>query len=210
MEYGPLLLSSVAEPGAFSERIADLSHVIPDASHSLNFVTKGEHPNRFVPYMMIREEQQFTNYPVDVTIDTEFALEKHISAPGFSVEFFDNQQWEGEPVYKGTVSSINYPNESKIAIAPKVPVENFSSRFEGEFISPKTGAIAFIISTDDGYSFSINGKEVSKSNSHTNRGDAFFIFKVVKGEKYALKLTHVQGIIDYRIILKANFINENH
>jgi hypothetical protein len=200
LEYGPLLLAFVNETGGLGGGI-EVNNLVPDASRPLYFSRKDSPSWYFMPYMLISNET-FTVYPVNWMEDPDFVLENHISAPGFSVEFFDNERREGTPVYRGTVPSINYLNESKRPIAPKVPIEHFSSRFTGEFIAPKTGTITFILSTDDGYSFSVNGKLMSQSPKHTNRCPVFLLMDVVKGEKYTLKLEHTQGTGDYRIVLK--------
>jgi hypothetical protein len=62
-EYGPVLLSSVADSEDISEKFVDMSRLRPDTSLPLNFVTDGEHPNRLIPYFMVRGGQRFTSYP---------------------------------------------------------------------------------------------------------------------------------------------------
>ena len=56
---------------------------------------------------------------------------------------------------------------------------------------------------DKGYSFSVNGKVVSRWRTHTNKGIGFCAVEVVKGEKYSLKFEHAQGTGDYRILMKG-------
>jgi DUF1680 family protein len=205
LEYGPLLLAFVNPDGKPGGRIVDMDKIVPDASRPLYFTRKDRPAQYFMPYWLISKEP-YTVYPVNGTEDADFVFENHISAPGFSVEFFDSEHHEGTPVYRGTVPSINYPDEGKRPIAPKVPVEHFSSRFTGEFVAPKTCVILFIVSTDDGYSFSVNGKIVSRSSKHTNSGAILCPVDVIQGEKYTLKLEHSQGTGDYRILLNATAI----
>ena len=204
VEYGPLLLAFVNSNRDLGGCIVDVNKLVPDASRPLYFTRENNPSQYFLPYWMISKEP-YAVYPINGTEDPSFVFENHISAPGFSVEFFNNEKWEGEPVYRGTVPSVNYPNESKLS--PKVPAEHFSSRFTGEFISPKTGLIIFILSMDKGYSFSVNGKVVSRWRTHSNKGPAFCPVEVVKGEKYLLKFEHSQGAGDYRILLKATLLN---
>jgi DUF1680 family protein len=215
LEYGPVLLAFVKSDdglgklGKLGGRIADISRIVPDASRPLHFIQEGDPSRYFMPYWLISNEQ-FSVYPISGTEDATFVLDNHISAPGFSVEFFDNEGREGKPVYSGTTLSVNYPDEGKRPIAPKVPIEHFSSRFAGEFVAPKTGLILFVISTDDGYSFSINDKVVSQSPKHTNSGPILCPAEVVEGEKYKLKLEHTQGTGEYRIVLDGSSLIMNY
>ena len=202
VEYGPLLLAFVNSDRDFGGCIAEVDKLVPDASRPLHFSQKDNPSQYFMPYWMISKEP-YTVYPINGKEDADFVFEDHLSAPAFSVEFFDNEKWEGAPVYRGTVTSVNYPAEN--SLPPKVPTEHFSSRFTGEFISPETGLVIFIMSMDKGYSFSVNGKVVSRWRTHTNKGIGFCAVEVVKGEKYSLKFEHAQGTGDCKILLKAQF-----
>lgn len=199
-EYGPILLASIDEIGL--PHFADATNLVPDPEHPLHFRPAGASIPLFKPYWLIKREA-YTVYPEHRKIDESFSLEKYISAPGFTVEFFNNEKCEGAPVYTGTVASINYPNEGKKPIAPGVHVEHFSSRFTGEFTAPYTGVLYFVVTTDDGYRLYIDEKEISYSNNNTNDAPRNFNIEVTEGKKYNLRFEHTQGVGDYRIILKA-------
>jgi beta-glucosidase len=126
-------------------------------------------------------------------------MEDCISSPdgkgkGFSVEFFNNIDLLGTPVYKGYSRSLNFRSGENGGdpIAPNVNYQNFSSRFEGIFEAPVSDKIEFSIAFDDGYRFYIDGKVVSEqwdkhiSDVHTCQ------INMVKGKKYKLKLEHIQ------------------
>jgi DUF1680 family protein len=199
-EYGPVLLASV-NGGATLSPFADVKGLAPEPSGTLRFAAAGDTSQYFMPYWLI-DREKFCVYPVSGKPDGGFVFEDYITAPGFAVEFFGNEKWEGEPVYRGTAASVDYPDEGREPIAPDVPVEHFSSRFAGEFVSPYTGTLMFVITTDDGYRFLVNGVNVSESPRNTNT-PVYYNMKVTKGEKYGLRLEHSQGRGAYRIMLKA-------
>jgi len=203
-EYGPILLAAVSQ-SSDALRAVDINRLAPE-SKPLHFYTEGNSSISFMPYWLISDET-YSIYPLNGNKDAGFVLESHLSSPGFTVEFFNNERWEGEPVYRGTVPAINYLSESQRFIAPKVPVEFFSSRFTGEFVSPQTGTLIFTLSMDDGHKFMINDQEISQSSRN---GEFFCPLKVVKGEKYKLKLEHSQRAGAYRIQLTSNFVSSIH
>ncbi|MDR0559443.1 MAG: glycoside hydrolase family 127 protein [Prevotellaceae bacterium] len=200
-EYGPILLASVVN-GIGLHRFADATSLVPDPAHPLHFLPAGATTPLFKPYWLINRET-FAVYPVNSKVDESFSLEKHITAPGFTAEFFNNEKCEGTPVYTGTVASINYPDENTKPIAPGVNVEHFSSRFTGEFTAPYTGALYFVVTTDDGYRLYMDDKEIAHSDSNTNDAPQNCSIEIVEGKKYRLRLEHSQGTGEYRIMLKT-------
>jgi beta-glucosidase len=136
-------------------------------------------------------------------------LENYISSPdgkgeGFSVEFYNNLNLQGKPVYKGYSRTIDFEaGEDGNPVAPNVNYTEFSSRFEGVFESPLTGLIEFSITFDDGYRFYVDGKLVSeKWNEHTYEIQTWNL-NAEKGKKYRLKLEHVQRERSSAIALQA-------
>lgn len=202
VEYGPILLASVNTNRDDNNNIINIENLSPDPSHPLYVNLKNDPSHYFMPYWLISDET-FAIFPVNAKRDSSFILENHMTSPGFSAEFFKNERWEGIPVYKGTVASVNYPYEREKPIAPNVPLEYFTSRFTGDFIAPYSGTLVFDISADDSYRFMINGEEVSQSSRHTNNGSILCPVKVVKDKKYTLRLEHLQKGGAYRVQLKA-------
>ena len=150
-----------------------------------------------------RNREKKSDSPTSEMI-ANFVLKDHIVPPGFTVEFFNNERMEGEPVYKGTVPVIHYPNENQRPVASNVPVVYFSSRFQGEFVAPQTGTLLFALAIDDSYRFLINEQVVAQS---TDNGSFFCPVQVVKDEKYRLQLEHAQRGGYYRIELSASYDN---
>ncbi|MDR3247068.1 MAG: glycoside hydrolase family 3 C-terminal domain-containing protein [Prevotellaceae bacterium] len=123
---------------------------------------------------------------------------------GFSVEFYNNTNLEGKPVYKGQTPNVSFSASDKKAIAEGVNTTEFSSRFIGIFESPVSGQVEFKIAYDDGYRLYIDGKLISESWAEGNR-TADYSFNTEKGKKYTVKLEHKQHKGNSKIELSANF-----
>jgi beta-glucosidase len=122
---------------------------------------------------------------------------------GFSVEFYNNADLDGNPVYKGHTSEISFSSSETGQFADGVNSTDFSSRFEGVFESPVSEQIEFRIAYDDGYRLYIDGKTVSESWGEGNR-TAVYTFDAVKGKKYRVRLEHKQYRGGARIEFSAN------
>jgi beta-glucosidase len=124
---------------------------------------------------------------------------------GFSVEFYNNPDLEGTPVYKGRTSEIHYISGDNKSFAGGINLTEFSSRFEGVFESPASGQVELEIAYDDGHRLYVDGKMVSEHWEHSNRITAYR-FNAGKGKKYNVKLEHSQHERDAKIILSTNLI----
>ncbi|MDR0756337.1 MAG: glycoside hydrolase family 3 C-terminal domain-containing protein [Tannerella sp.] len=134
---------------------------------------------------------------------TDLQIENLVEGDGFSVEFFNNTSLEGEPAYRGVAKKLLFGSFDN-PVMPGVNLEDYSSRFEGTIQSPVTGEIEFNISFDDGYRFYVNGRLVSESwTSGAGRGTDVCKVSLAQGEKYRLKLEHVQYRRSARIGLEA-------
>jgi beta-glucosidase len=122
---------------------------------------------------------------------------------GFSVEFYNNTNLEGKPVYKGQTQNVSFTADEKKSFAEGVNPTEFSSRFTGIFESPTSGQVEFKIAYDDGYRFYIDGKLISESWAEGNR-TADYSFNAEKGKKYNVKLEHKQHKGNSKIELSVN------
>jgi beta-glucosidase len=130
-------------------------------------------------------------------------LDSLAEGDGFSVEFFNNTRLEGEPAYRGTTEKLRFYSSDK-PVMPGVNLEEFSSRIEGTVVSPVTGEVEFNIRFGDGYRFYVDNRLVSESRpGHAGGGEDVCKVALVEGEKYRLKLEHVQHKRGARIGLEA-------
>ena len=211
MEYGPILLALTGKKEAphILAGTSDITNdLIADAAKPLHFSIANDADYQFVPYWQLDSSQNFTVFPI-VKTDSRSGFDHPVSFPaGFKTAFFNNTEFKGEPVYTGNAAQIAFSSgnlEEQDHIAPGVHVTNFSSRFEGEFTSPITGAVVFFIIADDWHRFYVDDKLLSEleyvAGSRVVRS-----INVEKGKKYSVKLEHKQTKGNYRIHLDAMFI----
>jgi beta-glucosidase len=136
----------------------------------------------------------------------ELNLADHLASPeGFTVEFFNNTELQGEPAYKGAYRTLALEagdQDYEEPIAPGVNKTYFSSRSEATFISPVTGTVEFVLDTDDGHSFYIDGEMLRSQRGRTH--DLVHCRREMqRGRKYRLKLEHIQRAGEAKISIKA-------
>ena len=208
MEYGPILLALTGKGEAphiitGTSRLAD--NLVPDAARPLHFAVASHADYQFMPYWQLGANQNFTVFPV-VKTSQRSVLEIPISFPdGFRAAFYDNAELKGQPVYTGKAAQIDFKSgkpEGKTRIAPGIDTANFSSRFEGDFTPPITGAAVFFISADDWHRLYVNDSLLSELN-YVAGSRAVCSINVEKGKTYKVRLEHKQTKGDYHIRLEG-------
>jgi hypothetical protein len=213
MEYGPILLALTGKKEAphIISATSDLTnHVVADPTRPLHFSVANNADYQFMPYWQLDSGQNFTVFPI-VKSDSRSRLEIPLSFPsGFTTAFYNNTEFTGEPVYKGKAAQIDFTsdNAEENLIAPGVDVTGFSSRFEGEFISPITGAVVFFIMADDWHRFYVDDQLLSEL-AYVAGSRVVRSIIVEKGKKYKVKLEHKQTKGKYRIYLDGMFLSHS-
>lgn len=121
----------------------------------------------------------------------------YITSPagnGFAAEFFNNCDFEGDPVYQGLVKSIHYTTGGNTQFAPNVNLTNFSARFTGELESPVTGEIEFQLSGNDAYRLLINGEKATEMWESEYTNGRKYLLQAEKGKKYPIVIEYMQRI----------------
>ena len=113
---------------------------------------------------------------------------------GLTVEFFNNTEFEGEPVHKGIVTEVNYNTGGNTQFAPNVNLTNFTGRLTGEFESPVSGDVVFSLSGNDGIRLFIGDEKVIETWSNEYGSKKDYTLKAEKGKKYPLKIEYLQKI----------------
>jgi DUF1680 family protein len=213
MEFGPILLALTGKKEAphIIASTADLTgDLIADATKPLHFSVAKHADYQFVPYWLLDSSRSFTVFPI-VKTDSRAEPENPVSFPaGFTASFYNNTAFKGEPVYKGHAAQIDLSSgnpEEKGRIAAGVNVTNFSSRFEGDFTSPITGAAVFFIIADDWHRFYVDDQLLSELEYLAGYRVTCSVH-VEKGKKYKVKLEHKQTKGNYRIHLDGMFISK--
>lgn len=111
--------------------------------------------------------------------------------PGFTGEYFSNKELKGTPQTVRTDSCINFFwfDESPV---PSMGRENFSVRWTGKFIAPKSGKFEFRVSAEDGYRLTIDNQLLlDKWENQAMAGTSIFL-DLESGTEHSIKLEFYQ------------------
>ncbi|MDR3251736.1 MAG: glycoside hydrolase family 3 C-terminal domain-containing protein [Tannerella sp.] len=111
---------------------------------------------------------------------------------GFSAEFFNNTEFEGEPAHKGIFPEIHFSTGGNTVFAPNVNLTDFTARFTSDFVSPVSGDITFQLSGNDGFRLYIGNEKVIELWTNERGGRRDYVLKAVKGRKYPVKIEYIQ------------------
>ncbi|MBE6194429.1 MAG: beta-glucosidase [Rikenellaceae bacterium] len=142
-----------------------------------------------------------TNDIIFNSLKDMFFTSRDLSTPGLNMDFFNNKELSGEPVYSRVAEKINH----KWKGSPKKDVvdsDKFSIRWSGVFYSKNDEKIEFTLAGDDGYRMFINGEEVIndwREHSLTRRK---YIFEAKAKRKYDIRIEYFDDIRDATISLR--------
>jgi beta-glucosidase len=121
--------------------------------------------------------------------------------PGFQAEYFKGINLEGAPVATRQEAGLDrYLANVKMEVAPGLPAENFSARYQATFTPEKTEELALQISGDDGYRLFVDDKLVVDAWAGRGFSTKQHTLNVTAGQKLNLRLEYLQ--VDRRTILK--------
>lgn len=132
------------------------------------------------------------NHAADFIIED---LGGNISCPagqGFASEFYNNTEFEGEPVYKGTARQLHYITGGNIRFAPNVNLTNFTARFTGEFEAPTTGEVEVKISGNDAFRLFIGDEKVAEVWENEYGAERTYRLNAEKGKRYPVRIEYMQ------------------
>ena len=115
------------------------------------------------------------------------------NSEGLYVEFYNNNNFKGEPIATEVNSEgIRYNNSGGTALAQGVNMDNTSTRISGIFTAPYTGEVIISARTSDSYKLIIDNKEVMSQSGREASVPSEFAFNVIKGNTYDIVLEHSQ------------------
>ena len=119
---------------------------------------------------------------------------------GMYVEFYNNNDLEGEPAATGYYDkALNFSTFGAWGFAEGVSTDKISVRATGKFTAPFTGEMKYALSSDNGYVLKINGKVHEEAQGGARRGFGFRrgaeykSFDIVKGETYDIEIEYKRG-----------------
>ena len=118
---------------------------------------------------------------------------------GAYVEFYNNNDLEGEPAATGYYERLNFSTFGAWGFAEGVSTDKISVRVSGKFTAPFTGEMKYTVSSDNGYIIKVNGNVVEESNGAARRGFGFRrnveykSFEVAQGQTYDVVIEYRRG-----------------
>ncbi len=118
---------------------------------------------------------------------------------GIYVEFFNNNDLEGTPDVTGYYDRLNFSTFGAYGFAEGISTDKVSVRISGKFTAPFSGEMKYTISSDNGYTFKVNGETVEASTGAARRGFGFRrnveykSFNVTEGQTYDVVIEYKRG-----------------
>ncbi len=112
---------------------------------------------------------------------------------GFKVEYWNNENLEGNPVYFNKVPEVNFFYQEGQSPVHGVRSANYASRFTTEITAYKNETLVWQLEGDDGYRLMVNGDTSIDAWTRNRWGARTFRLSVEKGKTYKIILEHRQG-----------------
>jgi beta-glucosidase len=116
---------------------------------------------------------------------------------GLNAEYFKNRDLDGEPVLKRVDAHVDF-DWSSAAPDEKMPREDYSVRWTGKINVAEPGKYAFVLGSDDGSRFFLDGNEVINIWSNHSFERRVKTLDLTAGE-HAVKVEYYQGTKDAKI-----------
>jgi len=119
------------------------------------------------------------------------------SGHGLSAEYFNNPDLQGTPIHTRTDATVDFEWTGQPNVGfPEVGPENFSVRWSGKLIAPKTGHYQIIFTADDGCRLFFDDKKVIDKWKAGKAKSTTFDVDLVAGEPHAIRAEYFQTIGD--------------
>ncbi|MCX8183756.1 MAG: glycoside hydrolase family 3 C-terminal domain-containing protein [Crenarchaeota archaeon] len=127
---------------------------------------------------------------------------------GLKGEYFDNRELKGEPVLTRVDEQVSF-NWGTGSPGPRLPEDNFSVRWTGRLVAPKTGVFEIGLASDDGARLWLDGKLLI--DSWRDRGVTLDIVTVrlEKGRQYEVKIEYYEHVGDAAAFLLWDHVDES-
>ena len=142
-----------------------------------------------------------TNDIIFNSLTDKFFTSRDLSTPGLKMDFFNNKELSGEPVYSRVAKKIDH----KWKGSPRKDVvdsDKFSIRWSGVFYSKSDEKIEFTLAGDDGYRMFIDGEEVINDWREHSLTRKKYIFEAKAKRKYDIRIEYFDDVRDATISLR--------
>lgn len=142
------------------------------------------------PENVIYESSCF-EYAEPRVFTNELPLCHYNGRQGFKATYWNNLDLSGKPVAETIVEDDFFlSTRHEIPFAPGVNVNDFSAKFETEFVPDKSGDIIMTVVGDDGYRVYIDNKEVVNDWRRAKKKNWEYSFKTTKGKPVEIKVEY--------------------
>ena len=145
--------------------------------------------------------------PLTEGYETISYLKDFNDGKGIYVEFFNNNDLEGTPDATGYYNkALNFSTFGAWGFAEGISTDKISVRATGKFTAPFTGEMKYAISSDNGYTFKVNGETVETATTGARRGFGFRrsveykSFNVVEGQTYDIAIEYKRGTGNFAML----------
>ena len=145
--------------------------------------------------------------PLTEGYETISYLKDFNDGKGIYVEFFNNNDLEGTPDATGYYNkALNFSTFGAWGFAEGISTDKISVRATGKFTAPFTGEMKYAISSDNGYTFKVNGETVETATAGARRGFGFRrsveykSFNVVEGQTYDIVIEYKRGTGNFAML----------
>ena len=112
--------------------------------------------------------------------------------PGFSAEYWNNRNREGETVATDQISTpFHFATTGATTFAPGVEITNFSARYESVFRPSQSGAVAFRFQLDGEVTLIINGEQVAQK-VYVKNPTNLYTLQAKAGKEYHIEILFKQ------------------
>jgi beta-glucosidase len=112
---------------------------------------------------------------------------------GFKAEYYNNKELAGTPVFVRTESNLNHLWQEGEAVSGTLRANNFSARYTTNFKAQTNSSLTFELDADDGYRFTINGKQILNAWTRNRWGGQTYRLQTSKDSVYNFVIEYWQG-----------------
>lgn len=129
-------------------------------------------------------------------IKSVFSQCQSAEGPGFTARYWNNKDYEGEPVATAQLTTpFRLCTSGATVFAPGVNLTDFSSIYQSVFTPAESGNVVFEFYSCGGTQLLVNGEEVKKfTNKHGSRGTSYGMYvEANKPYKIEIKFQYFSG-----------------
>lgn len=188
-----------------------MSEVVPTGGgsgyvHPFETCSVSEGLSQVEGYKVVTTDDVFTT-----SLEGKFYTSRDLSTPGLKMDFFNNMEVSGEPVYSTVATKIahNWKRSPKKGV---VDEDEYSVRWSGVFYSENNEKIEFTLAGDDGYRMFIDGKEVINDWREHSLTRKKYMFEAKAKRKYDIRIEFFDKLLEGKMSVQMynhSFVENN-